>query len=198
MKKFKILFLITLCLFIKLSSIAETLQCSIEKVWTVDSARDEAFKDLKPTLDLSWAPAIDPNFIENKQAINNHKESVKDRVITLFDDGSYGIWVLDEDNYDKVYYYFSSGELVAIDFSIFPTYIKDLQSYFTLQDNMQIFPIKIYKHAYPGGKIINVTLTVKDCDSYMFEPSGALQYHWIGNNCYDNNGKIILTRNIST
>lgn len=79
MKKHKILFLLVICLFVQLASSAEMLKDEIEKVWTVDSAREEAFKDLKPVWDLSWTPPIDPNLIENKQAINNHQKKVDNK-----------------------------------------------------------------------------------------------------------------------
>lgn len=197
MKRYRILFLFVLCLVLQLSSTAETLKGEIEKVWTVDSARQEAFKNLKPWIDLSWAPAIDPNLIENKQAINNHKREIKDRIVSQYSNGNYSIWILDDDNYDKVYYYFPSGELFAIDFTIFPENIKNLQDFLEAQQNNKMFPIKNYKHAYPGGKIVNITLTVGNKNAYMFEPSGELDDHWIGDACYDLNGNIILTRNKS-
>lgn len=195
MKKFKVLFLLVICLFVQLASSAEMLKGEIEKVWTVDSAREEAFKDLKPEIDLSWAPPIDPNLIENKQAINNQQKKVDNRIITPFSDGGYGVWILDDDNYDKVYYYSQSGELITIDFCIFSSKIHDLESYESAQQNGETFPFKTYKHAYPGGKIVNVAITVKNKDNFMFKPSGALQFHWLGNTCYDAHGKIILTRN---
>lgn len=194
MKRSIIIVLLIFYLFVSSQVKAEILQGGVEKVWTIDSAREEAFKNLKSWLNLSWASPIDPNLIENKQALNNRQGRIKNRIITQFDDGSYGVWVLDEDNYDKVYYYFASGKLVSIDFSIFPTYINNLQDYFKYNDTNQIYPIKIYKHSYPDGKIINITMTVKDGNSYMFKPSGVLEFHWVGADCYDDNGKKILTR----
>lgn len=196
MKNYKNIFLLIFCLFLQIPLRAETLKCEIEKVWTVDSARKEAFKDLKPVLDLSWAPPIDPNLIENKQALNNRKKKVGNRVITQFGDGSYGIQILDEDNYDKEYYYSSSGELNAIDFRIFPTTIYSLQDFLASEQTDSIYPVKIYKHDYPSGKIIIIALKVKKGEDYIFKPAGELQYHWVGNNCYDLNGNIAITRNI--
>lgn len=89
MKKYRILILFLFCLFLQLALSAETLKCIVEKVWTVGSARVETFKDLKPVLDLSWAPPTDPNFKENKQAINKNQKQIENRVITQFSDGGY-------------------------------------------------------------------------------------------------------------
>jgi len=196
LNKYKILLLI-ICLFVQLSSTAETLQCGVEKTWNVDSAREETFKNMQPWIDLSWAPSIDPNLIENKQAINNHQDYIKNRSVTQYSDGAYSVWILDNDNYDKSYYYIASGELVAIDFSIFPENIKNLQDFLVSYQKDSIYPIKVYKHAYPSGKIISIDLTVltaKGDEEYMFKPSGELDFHWIGNNGYDVNGRKILTR----
>lgn len=194
MKRYRILILLAICVFVQLSSTAETLKGSIEKVWTVDSARKEAFKTLKPWIDLSWAPPVDPNLIENKQAINNHENEIGDRRITLFSDGGYGVVTLDDDNYDKAYYYNPAGELFAIDFLIFPSAIHDLESYYAKQELQQIYPIRNYKHAYPSGKIVYIALTVNAKEIYGFKPSGELAYHWINSNCYDINGRKIMTQ----
>lgn len=195
MKKYRILFLFAICIFLQLASSAETLKCGVEKVWTVGTARTETFKDLKPVLDLSWAPSTDPNFSENKQAINKNQRQIENRVITQFSDGGYGVTIFDDDNYNKVYYYSASGELLEIDFSSYPTYAKNLDDFLALWHEGKMFPFKVYKHDYPSGKIINATLTATNGESFMFKPSGELQYHWIGKTAYDINGKKVLTRN---
>ncbi|MDD3014006.1 MAG: hypothetical protein PHC34_09920 [Candidatus Gastranaerophilales bacterium] len=170
---------------------AETLKAGVEKIWTVDSARQEAFKDAKQWLNLSWVSPIDPDLIENKKAINNHQKTVKNRTITVFDVGFYGIRINDEDNYDKEYYYFLSGKLIMIGFRKFSNYVdfKDLESKEAL-----LYPIKTYRHAYPSGKLIGIALIVSKNNSYVFLPSGELDAHWLGNTCYDVKGNIVMTR----
>lgn len=181
------------CMFLRVSVNAETLKCEIEKVWAIDSAREEAFKDLKPVLDLSWALPIDPNLIENKQAMNKHQDNVENRVITTFSNGGYGVTIFDDDNYNKTYYYWSTGELIAVEFRRYPIYAKDVQDFLDLYHQGKMLPWKEYKHSYPDGKIMNITLTAKK-ESFIFEHSGALQFHWVGDTCYDAQGKVILTR----
>ena len=170
---------------------AETLKAGVEKIWTVDSARQEAFKDAKQWLDLSWAPSIDPDLIENKKAINNHQYKVKNRIITVFSDGGYVVQINDEDNYDKDYCYSLYGKLSTIDFEKCNINVdfKDLKSKKAL-----LFPLKTYKHAYPSGKLIGVYISTSGHDSYGFLPSGELVLHWIGNTCYDVKGNIVGTR----
>lgn len=194
MKKYRILFLLVLCLFLQLSSTAETLKGGIEKVWNIDSAREEAFKDLKPMLDLSWVPPIDPNLIENKQAMNNQQGKVKNRVITEFSNGYYGVQVFDDDNYDKAYYYSPSGGLAIIDFTIYPIYVRNVQDFINADAEGKTFPYKVYKHSFPDGKIKNVALIIGDNETYIFKPSGELEGHWVGNTCYDFNGNKTLSR----
>ena len=192
-KKFIITFLSIIYLLSCNTTEAETLQGGVEKVWTVDSAREEAFKDAKEYVDLSWASPIDPNLIENKQAINNNQEKIKNRLITTFYNGCYCVKILDENNYNKAYYYYPSGELAAIDFEKYntSTNFQDVE-----QGKDLSFPIKTYKHSYPSGQIMSLGITVKENDSYVFKPSGELDVHWVGNCCYDLNGNVVAIRDL--
>ena len=192
MKKLFICLILVTFITVFLSTVqAETLKAGVEKVWTVDLARQEAFKDAKQWLDLSWAPPIDPDLIENKKAINNHQKTVKNRIINVFSDGHYCITIYDEDNYNKAYSYSSSGKLGAIGFDKYNIYVdfKDLKNKAAL-----LYPKKFYQHDYPSGKLICIALYISEDDQYVFLPSGELVAHWISDTCYDVNGNIIMTR----
>ena len=56
-----------------------------------------------------------------------------------------------------------------------------------------INPAKRYKYD-TKGTLQSVILYVKKGESYCFTPSGQLSAHWIGNKCYDLNGKLIIER----
>jgi len=80
-------------------------------------------------------------------------------------------------NEDQGYYYDYSGKLQGVDFDVGDSY-----------------PVKTYKHSYPSGKILSLSVYVSENECYVFSPDGALLSHWIGMNCYDIKGNIISTR----
>jgi hypothetical protein len=176
-------------------SFALTLKGGVDKVWTVDSAKKEAFKDAKQWVDLSPYPSIDPNYNKNKNSINKNQLISKERTITVFSKNGYLIayGIEYENNITENYYYDFKGQLHTVDFTIFPKNI------YTLEDSKKyphesLFPAKVYKHIYPSGKLISVSLMVRETEDYIFEPNGELTAHCIGNNCYDANNNLIYTR----
>lgn len=48
-------------------------------------------------------------------------------------------------------------------------YAKNLDDFLQLWHEGKMFPFKVYKHDYLGGKIINATLTATNGDSFMFQ-----------------------------
>lgn len=153
------------------------LQAGIEKVWSVDSAREEVFRDAKPVIDLSRYPSTDPHLKQHLFAKAFKREKVGNRNITFFEMGFYSV---NEEGTKEGFYYTGQGELYAVDFDITDT-----------------FPIKSYKHAYPNGRLMNVSITVAPGEDYVFKPNGALVAHWVGDVCYDSNGRITMSRSAS-
>lgn len=183
--------LLTICIFMPSLCKAEVLKGGVEKVWTVELARKEAFKNAKPSIDLSNYPPIDPHFVENKNLIKQNKLKSDGRSIKFFSDGWYSI------NYDDIftedYYYNAEGELQEIGFSI---YAKNV---YTLEDakkysSEELYPLTCYKHSYPSGRIIGIVLDINGDESYIFKPNGELDGHWIGNKYYDEKNQLIMTR----
>ena len=191
MKKLFIGIILVICVFIPCLSFATTLKGGVEKVWTVESAKEEVFKDAKSYVALSNYPAIDPNFNENKELINKNQLNSKGRKITIYSNDWYGI--VYDDMVTEEYHYNAEGKLLAVDFSIPAKNIytrDDLKKY----PKESLYPAKCYKHIYPSGKIASISLIVKEGESYVFKPSGELLGHWIGTKCYDANNNLIMTR----
>jgi hypothetical protein len=153
------------------------LQAGIEKVWSVDMARDEAFKDAKPVVDLTGYPSSDPHYKQHLVARLLKKEKVGNRIITFFDMGFYSV---SEMGSDRGFYYTPKGDLYAVDF-----------------DTSEDFPIKSYKHQYPSGRLMNISITVGPGEDFVFKPNGDLVAHWIGDNCYDAQGRVTMSRTAS-
>ena len=143
--------------------------------YTVETARKEAFADVEYTLPKSIINAhkTDPNYKENMKAKANGVNRLKDRRLVFFDDGTYGVIYYDNPNYA---YYYENGKLEAID--------KNVGTF---------FPIKTYRFI-KNGELEQIILNVAPKESYMFELDGRLRSHWIGNKCYDLNGKVVARR----
>ncbi len=118
----------------------------------------------------------DINKSENSTAILQGYTSIKDRILGHFSDGSYAIKYLDNPKY--VWYYNSEGILTH-----------------TEKQTSSDYPYKTYKYN-TRGQLINMTLRVSEDETFIFTPSGTLIAHWVGKNCFDKNGNIIMTRNI--
>lgn len=191
MKKVFINILITTLLFIPSVSQAMTLKGGVEKVWTVDSAREEAFNGIKDWVDLSKYQPTDPKFRENKKLIDKDKLETKDRHITVFSDGWYAVRYYN--NMTESYYYNTDGALRVVEYSY---YAKDV---YTMADinkysPEELFPSKDYQHQYPSGKIIRIRISPKYMDEYCFKPNGELVEHCVDDKCYDANNNLIMTR----
>ena len=57
------------------------------------------------------------------------------------------------------------------------------------------YPYKTYKYS-PEGELVNMTLRVSLNETFIFSPIGKLIGHWVGQNCYDESGRIIMTRKV--
>lgn len=190
-KKIFVYTLLMMCTFTPSLSKAEVIKGSIEKVWSADTARKEAFKNAKEWIDLSKYSSTDPNFNENKDLINKNQLKHNGRRIKYFSDGWYSVSY--NNIYTEDYYYSEDGELQEIGFSVFSKNI------YTLEDTKkyspeELYPITCYKHSYPGGKLTEIILDANGYESFIFEPNGKLVGHWIGNNFYDEQNNLIMTR----
>lgn len=191
MKKLFTCLILIICIFIPCISFAKTLKGGIEKIWTIESAKEEVFKDAKSWIDLSKYPSIDPNFNENKDLINKNQLDEKNRHIIVFSDGSYSVRFYN--TVTEVYTYDETGRLTDVEFNLYDQNIytsDDLKKY---SDEL-LYPLKTYKHAYPSGRIICIILSIKENEAYAFLPNGELVQHCIDDKCYDAHGNLIYTR----
>lgn len=102
--------------------------------------------------------------------------NLKDRTLASFSDGTYGI--IYKNNPTNVWYYTHSGNLMHVE-----------------TKTSLIYPYKTYKYT-PDGILVNMSLRISDRESYIFDKQGNLIAHWLGQNCYNTDGRIIMTRKI--
>lgn len=166
----------------------------VTKEWSIDSARSEAFLNAKQSVNVSNLPTFDPNYEENIKAINSGIKYINKRKIAVFGNQNYAVQYLTEKGYNKAFYYNQYGQLEAVDYRIYPSNIQTVNDFDPTSPNN--FPIKIYKYSYPAGELLSVSIEVKRQDQYVFSPSKDIQYHWIGNYCYDADGNVVNTRKL--
>ncbi len=146
--------------------------------YSIETARQELSNQKPITIDylLVKANFVDKSHKENLTSLLKGKTELKDRTLAIFSDGSYGINYHNTPNY--VWYYQNNGLLMNVEIKTSLT-----------------FPCKAYKYT-PSGELVNKTLRVSEEETFIFSTKGKLIGHWLGKNCYDENGNIIMTRQI--
>ena len=144
--------------------------------YTVETVRTEAFSNVPLNINISdyQSHFIDPNYVANKNAMNKNKTKIRDRYFTFFSDKTYAIYY--KKNKSVQFYYDVNGKLDFISFSINKKY-----------------PIKVLKYD-KNGILDSTSLFVSNNESYVFDLNKKLIAHWKGNNCYNEKGELIMTR----
>jgi hypothetical protein len=173
MKKF--FTLILAIIFIELTTNATTLTGGVE-ISTQQAQNEVLSSSIIPDITITKNNLCDKNMKENYISLLNGKTELKDRILGKFSDGSYA--VIYNDNPTNVFYYSKEGKLTHHEVKSSTTY-----------------PYKTYKYT-PQGKLVNMTYRVSQNETFTFSPSGKLLAHWLGENCYNENNQIIMTRKI--
>ena len=170
-------YLIVLILLIfGLTSHAEVLQGGVS--YDVDSARDDLMESVSYTIKTDEINGFytDAEYEQNADYMLKGVTDLKDRTLAYFSDGSYG--VVYKDNPLTVLYYGKNGILTH-----------------TEERTSLVYPYKSYKYDTMGN-LVNMTFRVSEFETFIFNNSGNLIAHWKGENCYNPDGKIIMTRRI--
>jgi len=144
--------------------------------YSQDDARIE-LQNNKPSADfLLQASVLDENFDENISHLLKGETKLSDRTLAKFSDGSYGVNYYNDINH--VWYYDREGVLINAEIKTSNTP-----------------PYSTYKYT-PEGSLVTMTMRVSEDETFIFNPYGQLLGHWVGQNCYDENGSIVMTRQI--
>lgn len=172
----KKLIIIISILFLPMASFADIITGGVE--YTASEAQDIILQDKpKPmNVELLKNNYLDSDKDENIQNMLKGFTDLKDRTLAYFSDGSYGIVYKDKPL--TVLYYGQNGVLTH-----------------TEERTSTIYPYKSYKYDTKGN-LVNMTFRVSESETFIFSNSGNLIAHWKGENCYNPDGKIIMTRKI--
>ena len=147
-------------------------------VYTVEAVRCLAFEGIKKSIDISkYAPYLkDYDFEDNKKAVAKKKFNFRNKKIQIFSDGSYSVLLKKAPN--PYFIYNSKGKLEVIIFCV------DTNNY----------PKKSISYDI-NGNFRSVAYQINKQEQYVFDTNKKLIAHWIGHNCYNENGILIMTRN---
>ena len=81
-------------------------------------------------------------------------------------------------NRAETYYYTPDGTL------------KNIELYFLNQS----YPLRSAKYNI-DGTLDSTTISISKDEQFVFDKNKKLLAHWIGKNCYDEHGQLIMTRN---
>lgn len=144
--------------------------------YNVEDARIELQNNKPSSSFLLTAENFDPDYERNKSYLLKGETKLKDRVIGRFSDGTYGVNYYNDPKH--VWYYDKDGYLINAE-------VKTSLNY----------PYSAYKYDV-DGQLVNMSLRVSEKESYIFSPLGQLLGHWIDKKCYDENGNIVMTREV--
>ena len=170
------MFLLLLIICIQLSVNAQVLTGGVN--YSVSDARIELQNTRPPAIDFLQVQENfnDKNRNENYSKLLKGETKLNDRTLGLFSDGTYAV-CYNNDAF-HVWYYDKDGTLIN-----------------TEQKTSLDYPYKTYKYT-PDGELVNMTLRTSENETFIFSPLGQLLGHWVGQNCYDESGKVIMTRKI--
>lgn len=118
--------------------------------------------------------SIDAYRNENLGNLLKGYTELKDRTLAYFSDGSYAVNY--KDDVLHVFYYSPKGTL---------THLENRSSV--------NYPYKSYKYN-TSGELVNKSLRVSKNETFIFDKNDKLLAHWVGENCYDEDGNIIMKR----
>lgn len=170
----KYFIIIVSLIFLNLSAYSAVITGGVE--YSVQEARDSVVNSVLEPVSKAVIKQnlFDINRNENLSKLLIGQTSLKDRKLAYFSDGSYGVNYLD--NSLVVFYYDNSGFLIN-----------------TERRSSLEYPYKSYKYEL-NGELVNMSLRVSEGETFIFDTNQNLIAHWVGANCYDEGGNIIMTR----
>jgi len=149
--------------------------CACTTGWTKETARKEAFHNIKRNINITQYSAIDPNFEENQKALREGRIRVADRLIIAYTEPSKGYAVSKMDDGDNIcssMFYEKDGRLLSVQlFSRqgYPrtacTYCVDKKSY------------RRKNEVYEPGELMRVSLHISDEEQFYFKQNGHFVAH---------------------
>lgn len=144
--------------------------------YSVNEARTIAFNNLEHKIDTSVYESyfVDKNYDKNKANIAKNKFHTRKYNLTVFSDKSYSVSYKAKSNI--CFYYDLNGKLESIGYTFGKKYPRK--------------GIKYYKNGY----LEEIYIIASPQEQFIFDKNKKLIAHWKGNNCYNEKGELVMTR----
>lgn len=180
MKKNIIFILLLLILGLQTNASDTLLTGSV--VYTLETAKREAFTDLDLKIDKNILKEylIDKNNKANQEALSKGIQIDGRQIMSFQTTRGFvkGYTVIYDKEPQYVYYYTTSGYLAGFD----------------VDNNIGNFPYKVGKYHPITGNLISVAFYVSESEQYVYNKKGKLKAHWIDETAYNEKGKVIAKR----
>lgn len=140
--------------------------------WTEEAARQEAFRNVKYNIDVSQYPAFDPDFQENKKALEAGKESARidNRFISRNPEPPIGYLVSKIDQRYRplvTMFYGNDGHLISVRLFSQPEYPRIAYIYCVDEEDC-----RYDNKEYRSGDLMSISCRVSDNEEFYFLPDG--------------------------
>lgn len=145
-----------------------------DSMWTEETARENAFRNISYTIDVSQYPRVDPDYEDNMQALINGRAMVSNRYVTLnpVPPIAYVVSIVnDKGNQEKTMFYRDDGHLLSIRLFSAPDYPR-IATFYCVDEQC-----KEGNKLYSRGQLSGVSFLVTRRESFLFNPSGECIAH---------------------
>ncbi|MBL7073300.1 MAG: hypothetical protein ISS33_05950 [Candidatus Omnitrophica bacterium] len=144
--------------------------------WTEETAREEAFRDIKYSIDLTQYPTLDPNFEENQKALREGgRQRIADRFITAnpVPPIYYVVSKLgNKGDVQSTMFYGKDGRLLSVRLFSCPGYPR--VAYFYCVDKESC---RWKDEEYEPGELMSVSLHVSGSEAFYFRHDSRFSGH---------------------
>jgi len=143
-------------------------------VWTEETARKEAFRDVNYNIDITQYPASDPDFQENQNALKTGRGRVGNRFVSSNPEPPVGYVVstLDKKGHPIItMFYRKDGSLLSVRLFSRPEYPRVAYIY-----SVEAAYQEMGKEFKPG-ELLSVSFHISGREAFYFNPDGQCTGH---------------------
>lgn len=174
----------------------EPLRGSVQKTWTIEEARQEAFSGIETSINPKQFPKRDPNYQENMSAIRAGIEKVGGRVVSSlsYPNGEiFGYNVRFLENPSNSFQYDVSGKIMSI-----IAYSKGSDENDLWVGAKYVIDRKLARFGgLKSGELADVSISINKRTAFLFRPNGDLKGHRIGERSFSLGGKALVDERLS-
>ena len=143
--------------------------------WTEETARLEAFSNIRRNIDISQYQLSDPDYAENQNALTSGKQWVEDRFVSKNPEPPIGYVVskINRDDFPVItMFYKADGSLISVRLFSKPKYPRTAYIYCVDKE-----ACRYGNSEYESGELMSVSFHVSSEEMFYFNPEGESTGH---------------------